>query len=190
MLLDLCRFPEALGQLDIALRLQPDSTTVLAGRALALGFNGHRDEAVEILEAVAAQQPQNPIVYRNLSVLAQIQPRNIPLYLDSFRRLKQIEHQSPPWPDAAARAYSSGGEPAMWHAIVASEEHNHIESSAKAEALAQLGQSSAALDILERNAQNPGDGMNGLALDPLFDPLHHDPRFNRILARLDLPPVQ
>jgi Tfp pilus assembly protein PilF len=190
MLLDQRRFPEALAQLDIALRLQPGSSTVLAGRALALGFNGHRDEGVQILQAVAAQQPQNPVVYHNLAMLAQMQPSNIPLYLDSVRRLQQIEHQSPPWQDSAARAYRSGGESAMWHAIVASESSDHVETLAAAQALTQLGQSSAALDILERSAQNPGDGMNGLALDPLFDPLHQDPRFNRILARLDLPPLQ
>ncbi len=190
MLLDERRFPEALAQLNIALRLQPGSTSVVAGHALALGFNGHRDAAVDILQSLTAQQPQNPIVYKDLAVLAQIQPHNIPLYLDSVRHLQQIEHQSPPWQNAAARAFRSGGEPAMWHAIVAAEAHSHIESSARAQALAQLGQSSAALDILEHSAQNPGDGMNGLALDPLLDPLHQDPRFNRILARLDLPPVQ
>ncbi len=188
MLLDLRRFPEALAQLDLALRLQPDSTSIVADRALALGFNGHRDDAVEILQSVAAQQPQNPIVYRSLTALAQLPPRNIALFLVSLSRLQEIEHQSPPWSAPAARAYRSGGEHAMWQAIVASEPENST-SVIKVEALTQLGQAGAALDSLERAAQSPGDGLQGIALDPLLDPLHGDPRFQYLLARNGLTPV-
>ncbi len=189
MLLDLRRFPEALAELDTALRLQPSSTVIVATRALALGFNGHRDDAVATLQSLAAQQPQNPIVYKDLSMLAAIQPHNIPLFLASFKSLQQIEHQSPPWQAAAARAYSAGGEPAMWQAIVHAEASAHVESTLKAGALVQLGQNGAALDILERSAQNPGDGMSGLAIDPLFDPLHREPRFQALLGRLGLAPL-
>jgi hypothetical protein len=139
---------------------------------------------------LAAQQPQNPIVWHNLVLLAALPPHNIPLFLDSSSSLQQISHQLAPWPASAYRAYNAAGEPAMWQAIVASETENHVESSVKAAALAQLGQTSAALDVLERNARQPGDGMSGLALDPLLTPLHHDPRFQSILARLGLPPVQ
>jgi Tfp pilus assembly protein PilF len=190
MLLQQRRFPEALAEFDVALRLQPGSTSVLAGRALALGFNGHRDDAVQVLQSMAAQQPQNPIIFHNLALLAQMQPHNVPLYLDSLRHLQQIEHKTTPWTDFAARAYRNGGEPAIWQAIVASETNSKVESFAKAAALAQLGQSSAALDILERETQHPGDGMEGLAIDPAFDSLHHDPRFQYLLARIGLPPVQ
>jgi tetratricopeptide (TPR) repeat protein len=193
MLLDLRRFPQALAELDTALRLQPGSTAVVAGRALALGFNGHRDEAVDILQAVAAQQPQNPIIYKDLSALAQIQPHNIPLYLESTRRLQQIEYgaRSLPWVDAASAAYRSGGEPAMWRAIVAAESKDAVPSSLAAKGLAQLGQSSAALDILEADAQRPQAATAGFAIDPLlFDPLRHESRYQALLVRTGLAPRQ
>jgi predicted Zn-dependent protease len=192
MLLDLRRFPEALAELDSALRLQPTSTAIVASRALALGFNGHRDQAVDILQSIAAQQPQNPIVFRDLALLAQIQPHNIPLYLESSRRLQQIEHGADPllWMDDASAAYRSGGERAMWQAIAAAEYKGTVPTSLAAKALAQIGQSSAALDILEREAKNPQSSMDGTAIDPLLDPLHHDPRFQALLARLNLPHVQ
>jgi tetratricopeptide (TPR) repeat protein len=189
MLLDLRRFPEALAELDTALRLQPSSTVIVATRALALGFNGHRDDAVATLQSLAAQQPQNPIIYKDLSMLAAMQPHNMPLFLASFKSLQQIEHQSPPWQAAAARAYSAGGEPAVWQAIVHAEGSAPIESTLRAGALVQLGQNGAALDILERSARHPGDGMSGLALDPLLDPLHREPRFQALLGRLGLAPL-
>jgi len=190
MLLDQRRFPEALAEFDQALRLQPGSTSVVADRALALGFNGHRDAAVDILQSLAAQQPQNPIVYRSLVSLATLPPHNIPLFLASFRQLHGIEHGGgpPSWYSAAAGAYRSGGEPAMWQAIVAAEPTN-CGSVLSAGALAQLGQSGAALDCLERGAQSPSDGVQGIGLDPLLDPLHGDPRFQYLIARIGLTPV-
>jgi Tfp pilus assembly protein PilF len=190
MLLDLCRFPQALTELDLALRLQPDSTSIVASRALAFGFNGHRDDAIATLQSLAAQQPQNPIVWHNLALLAGLPPHNVPLFLESSDRLQQISHKPAPWPASAYRAYRSAGEPAMWRAIVASDPKNIAGSLIQAEALAQLGQSSAALDMLERGAQHPGDGMSGLASDPLLQPLHHEPRFQALLARIGVPPVQ
>lgn len=192
MLLELRRFHESLAELDTALRLQPTSTAIVASRALALGFNGHRDQAVDILQSIAAQQPQNPIVFRDLALLAQIQPHNIPLYLESSRRFQQIEHGTDPlpWMDAATDAYRSGGEPAMWQAIAAAESKGTVPTDLEAKALAQLGQSSAALDILECQAQDPYSSMDSTALDPLLLPLHHQPRFQALLSRLNLPHVQ
>jgi serine/threonine-protein kinase len=52
---------------------------------------------------------------------------------------------------------------------------------------AQLGEKSKALDSLERAFEQRSLSMTELAIEPSFDPLRPDPRFQALLRRLNLP---
>ena len=56
-----------------------------------------------------------------------------------------------------------------------------------AQAYAQRGEPDRAFEALERGFAVSDPGLNTLLVDPLFDPIRDDPRFERMLKRVDLP---
>jgi hypothetical protein len=80
----------------------------------------------------------------------------------------------------------------MWQARLAVDQRDfpHGDSVRIAQDQISLGQTDAAFATLDRAFQSHDTGMIGDAMDPLFYSVHQDPRFNRILARLDLTPIQ
>jgi hypothetical protein len=52
--------------------------------------------------------------------------------------------------------------------------------------LSQLGRKSAALDALEKAYEQRSLAMTELSIEPAFDPLRADPRFQSLLLRVDL----
>ena len=54
-----------------------------------------------------------------------------------------------------------------------------------AQAYAQRGETEKAFGALQRGVEVNDPGLNTLRVDPLFDPIRGDPRFNAILKRLD-----
>jgi tetratricopeptide (TPR) repeat protein len=54
-----------------------------------------------------------------------------------------------------------------------------------AQAYAQRGETDNAFRALQRGVEVNDPGLNTLRVDPLFDPIRNDPRFNALLKRLD-----
>jgi serine/threonine-protein kinase len=54
-----------------------------------------------------------------------------------------------------------------------------------AQAYAQRGETDKAFRALQRGVEVNDPGLNTLRVDPLFDPIRNDPRFNALLKRLD-----
>ena len=188
------RFTEALEQLDIAQRLEPDSTAILNTRAIAEGFSGHRDEALELLQEVTEQDPNFSAAHLRLSGLSLLQPADIPRFLSEYRRWGDLTHD-----DAALkleatmdRAYKAHGETAMWQALLeqgrAASPGNPTMLAAHAEAA--LGDSNAAFAELDQLVKRHDMELIGINLTPEFMPLHRDPRYGRLLAEIGLPPLR
>jgi hypothetical protein len=80
----------------------------------------------------------------------------------------------------------------MWRAIVREEELQHPEGPTwhLATAKAALGENDAALADLDILFKRHDPLMLGIAIDPLLLPLHHDPRFTRLVSALGFPPVE
>jgi len=55
-----------------------------------------------------------------------------------------------------------------------------------AQVYAQRGESDKAFAALQRGIEVNDPGLNTLRVDPLFDPIRADPRFNRLLKQLDV----
>jgi Tfp pilus assembly protein PilF len=187
------RFPEALEQLDIAQRLEPNSTAILNTRAIAQGFSGHRDQAQDLLREVTEQDPNFSEAHLRLAVLSLLQPSNIPRYLAEHRDWARLTHN-----EAALRlnaaiqsAYSFHGKTAMWQACLEQEEAVHPlnPSIDMAHAQAALGHSDAAFAELEQLVKRHDVEMIGINITPEFVPLRGDPRYARLLTEIGLPPL-
>jgi tetratricopeptide (TPR) repeat protein len=195
MLIHEGRYSEAIEQLDIAQRLQPTSAAVLSTRALALGLSGHRNEAVDMLQDVINDSPGVSSPHQILAILSQIQPRDLGRYLDESRRVAELRHSDEMLQVSAAAepAYRSGGENAMWLAILATEERLHPGPTNRtylmADAEANLGRKDGAFTDLTQVAKRRDPHLIGIKMDPNLQSLHQDPRFDRLIASVGLPPL-
>ena len=195
MLIHEGRYPEAIEQLDIAQRLQPTSAAILSTRALALGLSGHRSDAVDMLQDLINETPGVSSPHNILAILSQVQPRDPARYLNETRRVAELRHSDELTQISASgeAAYRSGGEGAMWQAILATEERLHPGASNRtylmADAEANLGHNDAAFDDLAVVARRHDPAVIGIKIDPNFETLRGDPRFGRLVASVGLPPL-
>jgi tetratricopeptide (TPR) repeat protein len=195
MLMHQGRFSEAIGQLDLAQRLEPTSAAVLSTRALALGLNGHRGEAIDMLQDLVNATPGVSSPHAMLMILSRAEPREPSLYLDEMRKTAELRHSDEMLQEvnAAEPAYRSGGESAMWASILATEKRLHPAASGKtymmAEAEASLGHSDAVFADLNDLAQRRDPAVIGFTVDPSIMPLRGDPRYRRLADSIGLPPV-
>jgi Tfp pilus assembly protein PilF len=190
------RFADALQQLDIAQRLEPNSSAILATRAYALGFSGHRDQAVEMLNAITEQDPNFSGAHFRIAVLCMVLPADVPCAMRETRRWATLRHDDDRLTEVAAeeRAYRSGGEPAMWRVVLQWERKRQNGSDINLPvAEAMLGRTDDALADLQRLAAsgNAGaeGGIMGINMNSRLRPLHSDSRFQHIVASLGLPLV-
>jgi tetratricopeptide (TPR) repeat protein len=190
------RFAEALQQLDAAQRLEPNSTAILASRAYALGLSGHRDQAIEMLNAITEQDPNYSGAHFRIAVLCGSPPENVPCSLREARRWATLRHDDDRLHEVAAeeRAYRSGGEPARWRAVIQWEKDRHHGNGIYLPvAEAALGRNDDALADLQKMAATghagAEGGIMGINMQSQFRPLHNDPRYQRIVATLSLPPI-
>jgi tetratricopeptide (TPR) repeat protein len=187
------RFKEAIEQLDIAQRLEPTSAAVLSTRALALGLSGHRGEAVDMLQDVINETPGVSSPHAILATLSKVQPQDPARFLDETRRVAELRHSDEMMQIAAAAdsAYRTGGEGAMWAAILATEERLHPGADNRtylmADAEAALGRNDAAFADLARLERRRDPQMIGIVIDPTFVSLREDPRFGQLVASVGLP---
>ena len=187
------RFAEALQQLDTAQRLEPNSTAILATRAYALGLSGHRDQAIDMLNAITEQDPNYSGAHFRISVLCGAPPANIPCSLRESRRWATLRHNEDDLTENAAeeRAYRRGGETAMWRTVMAWQKARHPNGGVLrlAVAEAELGRKDDALADLDKLAANHDTLVMGINMHTEFRQLHSDPRYQRIVASLGLPQV-
>jgi len=95
--------------------------------------------------------------------------------------------------DQIYRSHPGDDATSYWHVRLATcelFEHLHMMNVYRAGALARVGQVDGALDLLETSVDQRAGSVVFLAVDPIVDPLHGHPRFQRILERLDLADVR
>ena len=186
------RFPEALVQLNRAQQLQPTSSAIQSSRAFALGLSGQRDEAIRLLRALLKTDPNAPAPHRTLARLSLMQPRDVEQYLDEMQKFAELRQSAEQQQliALARQSFDRGGEQAMWRSVLASERaarrHADGPSYVMAQAEAQLGQIEPSLRDLERLCAKHDSQVMNLAIDPLFEPVRHDPRFGEMVALVGL----
>jgi tetratricopeptide (TPR) repeat protein len=195
MLIHEGRYNEAIDQLNLAQRLDPTSEAVLSTRALALGLSGRRGEAVDMLQDVISQTPGVSSPHAFLALLSRVEPRDTTRFLDETRKAAEMRHSDEMLQVAAAAepAFKSGGENAMWTAILATEDRLHPGASNRTylmvEAEAALGLKDAAFADLHQLALRRDPTLMGIVLDPTLAPLHQDERYGQLVSSMGLPPV-
>lgn len=188
------RFAEAVEQLDIAQRLAPNSTAILYSRAVVLGFDGHRQQAIDLLHQITEEDPEYPSTHGRIAILALTEPKNIQLFLDEKGISAKLgaDKTDVALNQAMTSAYRRQGEAAMWHVYLKAEQSKHPSERTMLMAAieAELGDKDAAFADLERSANRHDLDVIGINIGPEFDSLHSDPRYGQLLKTVGLPPLR
>jgi hypothetical protein len=193
-LMEIGRNSDALAEIERARELNPSSTPILADKGLILAEAGKKEEARTLLTQLAASQPDfiHPHQY-----LAEIyfQEGNYPGYFQEKQTLAGLRHDANAerMIDAEQAAYSGGGLPGLLAERLRIRQASFDRGSGSAfdvaEAHAALGQFNDALNYLDIAYQRHDLSLATLPLTHAFQPLHSDPRFRNLVAKIGLPAI-
>ena len=183
------RIAEAVAQLDTAGRLDPLRVGVgaLLGRAYVNW--GRPDEAIAALDQVIDLNPQADLAWQQLGHAYLLKKQSADA-IAAFRKAAALSGLR----DSAhlAYAYAVTGDRATAERIVgdlvASSSRRYVSPFHIAMAYSGLGRVDDAFVFLERGYEERASFMDGVKVTAAFAPLHGDPRWSRLLAKMSLEP--
>jgi Tfp pilus assembly protein PilF len=195
-LIQMLRNQEAVMEIERARQLDPSSTPILADKGLILVAAGKTEEARTLLSQLAASQPDFVPSHRYLADAIYFPEGNYPGYFAERSIVARLRHDAAAEKILAAeqKAYARGGQHALFEEQLAAsqEAFNRGQGSAfeLATRYAALGQNSDALKYLDIAEQRHDLQLTALVSEKSFLPLHQDPQFRELAAKIGLPPVQ
>ncbi len=180
------RMEESLKQMREAQQLDPLSPSVHAALGYMLYFARDYEQAVQQAR-VAVQLNPNFMVGHAVMGWAYTQQKRYPEAIEELQTAAKLSGGVPVYLCALGRAYALSGNSGDARNILAEVDAIMTEPRGSGTAMASLyltlGDSEKALYWLERTA--PGDVQaNWLRVEPAFDPLRGDPRFQTILNQM------
>lgn len=181
------RFEEALEEVDIARRLDPLSAIVHEGRGHLLIVARRFEEALEHQRWTIERFPT---FYKSHTTMGRVL-----FYLQRWdeamaclERGRELAGEVPSILGAMAHVEGARGRRPAARALLAKltelSQERHVANTTLAVASMGAGNLDAALSHLERAASDHEIGVSGLYVNPVFDVLRGQPRFQALLARL------
>ena len=182
------KFEEAYPWTQRALQLDPISPIIQNYRGLQLYFAGESDQFIEWSRKLLELHPDFTIAAVNVGrgyIQKGEYDRGIPL----LEKEARAAEDHPLYIGLLGHAYAQAGRLADARRIVEQlKKFSSPGSGSYSMALvyAGLGDTQQALDWLERAYEERSGWMIFLYVDPVFDPLHGEPRFRDLLRRMNL----
>ena len=186
------RYPEAIAQLDMAEHIRPNSTAILASKALAMGFAGQRDEAVRLLRAAEESGANSPVLHRNIAILSRIAPEDTRTFLVEMKKFSEMRGDAATAMllTQAKRSFDREGERAMWSTVLEEERRANPDEGhptyLMAQAEAALGHDETARVDLRYLAEERSTRLVGMVMEPQFASLRRDIEFGEIAQKMGL----
>ena len=180
------RFDEALRESERARQLDPLSLIIAVDNGAILYFSRHYDQAIQKFRAVKEMEPNFPRLH--IVDFAYIEKG---MYAEALADTKNWhEAGSSPWfwSMLAATYGRAGQQPEAQRALDRLLELNRrqqIDPSALIWAYIGMGNKEQAFVWLEK-AYSQHSSLTSLKVDPIYDPLRSDPRFQDLLRRVGL----
>ena len=187
------RHDEALAEIEVARKLDPNASSVLADKGLLLWEAGHREQGVQLLKQLEAAEPgfASPHRYLRFAYFATNDDRN---YLAEFKAEALLTHDDLQLAQAAAaeKGFAAGGDRGMLQSLLA--EQMTLYKSGKlspfiiAETQGRMGNADEALKYLTMCVQSHDALTLNMSEDENFNSLRHNPAFEKLIAIIGLPP--
>jgi TolB-like protein/DNA-binding winged helix-turn-helix (wHTH) protein/Flp pilus assembly protein TadD len=181
------RFNEALEESERAHQLDPLSLIITADNGAILYFSRKYDAAIEKWRSV---QDMDPVFMRaHLIEGAYVEKGMFAEALADNEKVRPTISDAAYW---AWRAYILGRSGqiteahAAIHQLLETEKSSPVDPIALAQAFAGSGDKDQAVSWLEKAYVRHSNGLTSLKVDPAFDPLRADPRFEDLLRRVGL----
>jgi len=187
------RAPESLAQIRQAREIDPLSVIVTSASGYVAYFARQNDQAAAESEAALQKDPDFMAAHAVLGLASEGQG-NYSKALLEFQKTLQLSTVRPgAYLDYLGHAYAISGNRAEAEKILA-----ELKDQAKsgrtpayqAPSLVALGKKDRALEALEEGFEKRADGLIWLKVDPRFDPLRADSRFQYLLRRAGMTPAQ
>jgi TolB-like protein/Tfp pilus assembly protein PilF len=181
------RFDQAFPEIESARQLDPLSLSIGADYGAIFYFSRQYDRAIEQFRAVLEMEPNFPRA--RMVVWAYVQKGQFGDALTSAEAWRTGDDS--PWTWAIA-AYVAGRSGDRARAKLALEQlrriegHSGFDSLSLAIAYIGMGDNDNALAWLEKAHQEHSGSLSALKVDPTYDPLRSDPRFEQLLRRIGL----
>ena len=185
------RTREAFPTLHRALELDPVSLPLHMAMGCAFYFARRFDEAIDFFKKALEMDPGYVSAHINLGMCLYPHQRRYEDALAEWKTLSRLDPENLP-PDLVAEVregYASGGERGFWEAYLEGLRSRpafwelHLEMALASTQLGRVDEAFAWIDKLlsERSAV-----VHQVPVDPQFDPLRSDPRWEKVLERLGL----
>ena len=180
------RFDEALRESEHARQLDPLSLIIAVDNGAILYFSRQYDQAIQKLRAVKEMEPDFPRIH--IVVFAYIEKG---MYAEALADTKNwLGPGSSPWYwSMQAYTYGRAGQQSeaqrALDKLLELNRRQQIDPSALTQAYIGMGNKGKAFNLLE-NAYSQHSALTTLKVDPIYDPLRSDPRFQDLLRRVGL----
>ncbi len=187
-LTSLGRPQEGRAQSERALELDPHNARFLGHLGLQLFWQRQYDEAIAQYREVLRKEPDNAITHANLS-RAFRQKGMYEEALAEARRFFALRGDSEV-AEALERGYAQAGYAGAMRlaaeTLAARSKRTYVQPTQIARLYARAGEKDRALDWLEKAYQERNGQMVYLNVEPTWDSLRDDPRFQSLLRRMNL----
>lgn len=186
------RHDEALAEIDIARKLDPHASSILADKGALLWEAGRHEEALQLLRQLESAEPAfaSPHRYLRFAYFDNGDGRN---YVAELKTEALLTHDDIQLSEAevAAKGLAAGGDRGMLRALLAKQLALHKQGKLSpyliAESEAKLGNSDEALKYLTMCVQSHDALVLNVDSDGSFDGMRHSAAFAQLIAIIGLP---
>jgi len=180
------RFDEALRESERARQLDPLSLIIATDNAAILYYSRQYDRAIAQITSVRELDPEFPRA--TIIIWAYVQKG---MFAEALADLEKHMHGESPWGwSNLAYTYARAGQQKKaareLKNLLDSNKRRPIDPMLIVQAYIGMGNNDRALAWLEEAHAQHSNGLTALKVDPLYDPLRGDPRFQQILRQVGL----
>ncbi len=180
------RFEEALAEVERSVEQDPLSLVVNWTRGFLYYYLRRYDEAIDYLHKTLDLEPEFERAFYDLGVIY-VQKGMIPEAVEEFRKWGELNERHSATDAMYGYAYAVTGRIEEAEEILKQlETAPQISAYSAALICVALGRTDEAFAWLEKSIQAREDGLVSLKVNPRFDPLRSDPRFESVLLRIGL----
>lgn len=189
LLLFLGRTPEAFREIDHAVFLDPLSPAILKDKGIFYYYNRQYDKAIELAQQTLELDPGFITGYRLLTLAYQGKGM-FPEAISENQRWGALTGNEKKTEMSLASIYASAGRGDEAKKLIedaaATNQLGRNDFRAAAMVYSAIGETEIAFDWLEKSYARHEESLSSLKVDPKFDAIRADPRFNIILRKIGL----